>query len=159
MDHPEMSWPSPTTAISLQRPSSSSVALLQLGLMLADEGADLVTQVEQLDPLLLVQGDREATEAVDRETALLADLHRGRARASGLERLVLRLQPLQLRTELVVGGHGVHSTPPQGSEAISLRNSVSSKTRRVSVRTFPSAPMVSTNFAAVSSFGASRVRM
>ena len=42
----------------------------------ADEGADVVGHVEQLGPLLVVEGHREAAEAVDRHAALFADLER-----------------------------------------------------------------------------------
>ena len=44
--------------------------------MRLDEGAEVVSQLEQLGPLLLVEGDRKAAEAVHRHPALLAHLER-----------------------------------------------------------------------------------
>src|SRR5262249_18160934 len=70
---------------------------LERRLVVPDEGADVVTHVEELRPLLLVEGDGEAPEAVDRDRALLADLERDAPSPPGLERRVLRLESVQLR--------------------------------------------------------------
>src|ERR1041384_2425639 len=82
---------------------------LQVGVVVADERADVVGHVEQLRPLLLVEGHREASEAVDRDAALLADLQRDALRGRALQALVLRAQLLELGLDLVFRHEGSHS--------------------------------------------------
>ena len=47
---------------------------LELGVVGLDEGAQVVGHVQELGPLLLVEGDGETSESVDGQGALLADL-------------------------------------------------------------------------------------
>src|SRR6185503_15656347 len=89
------------------RPSPGLLGL-QLGVVLGDEGADVVGEVEELAPLLLVEGDREAAEPVHRHPALLAHLERDAPRSPRLERRVLGAQLLQLGLHRVVS----HGNPP-----------------------------------------------
>jgi len=72
------------------------VLALQLRVVFGNERADLVGHREQFDPLLLVEGHREASEAIDRDAALLADLET-RAACTAFEALVFGLEPLELR--------------------------------------------------------------
>src|SRR5262249_42000404 len=96
--------PAGVSARTTERPLGSARALrLELRLVVADEGADVVGQVEQLEPLLLVERHREAPEPVDREPALLAHLEGHPATRSPLEPLVLRPQALDLRLGVVLG--------------------------------------------------------
>src|ERR1700693_2345191 len=86
-----------------------SLLLLELALVLLDARTDVVGQGEQLEPLLLVERDREAAEPVDGQPALLAHLHRdgSAADAARLERRVLGLEPLQFGLQLCLGAHAV----------------------------------------------------
>src|SRR5439155_26925291 len=51
--------------------ASARLLGLQLGVVRLDEGADVVGHVEQLDPLLLVDGDGKTAVPVDGHVALL----------------------------------------------------------------------------------------
>src|SRR5262249_62248836 len=75
---------------------------LQLGIVRLDEGADVVGHLEELGPLLLVEGDRKPAESVDGDPTLLADLQRLAARGLGLQRGVLLLTSLELCLQRVV---------------------------------------------------------
>jgi hypothetical protein len=71
-----------------------------------DEGGDFGDESDESLPLAAVEGDREAAQAVNAETALLADLDRQLARGGGrLEGFVLRLEGRELCFERE-GGHG-----------------------------------------------------
>src|SRR5262249_40268798 len=80
----------------------------------ADETPDVVGNVEELGPLLLVERDREAAEPVHRHAALLAHLERDATALRPLEALVLRSQPRELRVLPVV--HGVSASTRGGKE-------------------------------------------
>src|SRR5262245_7626793 len=54
------------------RTEASSVLGLELAVVVANEGPDVIGHVEQLAPLLLVQRDGEAPEPVDGHAPLLA---------------------------------------------------------------------------------------
>src|SRR5262245_45523466 len=56
------------------RTEASSVLGLELAVVVANEGPDVIGHVEQLGPLLLVQRDGEAAEPVDGHASLLAHL-------------------------------------------------------------------------------------
>src|SRR5205814_2279610 len=86
------------------RPSSALPTLrLQPRLVRGDERAQLVGEVEELEPLLLVERHREAPESVDGDAALLAHLDRhAAARGGPLEPLVLRAQARELRVRVLV---------------------------------------------------------
>src|SRR5262249_2479326 len=75
---------------------------LQRTVVLAHEGANVVGHVEQSNPLLLVQRHRKPAEAVHRQAALLADLHRHAPAGTLLEPLVLGPQALQLLFHVLV---------------------------------------------------------
>src|SRR2546425_10440084 len=75
---------------------------LQLGVVLLDECANLVGHGQQLRPLLLVERDREAAEAIDGHAALLADLEVGAATTLGLEPFVFRFELLELGLQIFV---------------------------------------------------------
>src|SRR5258708_1514000 len=79
----------------------------ELGVVVRDEGADHVRHLEDLEPLFLVERDREAPHAVERDRALLAHLQRYPARARLLERLVLGLQLSQLVDQGLVAHLGL----------------------------------------------------
>src|SRR5439155_23620880 len=81
-----------------------SALRLQRRGVLTNEGAQLVGHVEKLLPLLLVEGHREAAEAVHRDAALLADLDALPAAGGAPEALVLGLDALELC--LLVVRHG-----------------------------------------------------
>src|SRR5262245_52025074 len=56
------------------RTEASSVLGLELAVVVANEGSDVIGHVEQLRPLLLVERDGEAAEPVHGHAALLAHL-------------------------------------------------------------------------------------
>src|ERR1700730_8792333 len=70
--------------------------------MFLDEGANLVSHGEQLRPLLLVERDRKASEAVDRHPALLAHLEAGRPSTLALEALIFGFEPVELGFQILV---------------------------------------------------------
>src|SRR5262244_1826884 len=79
---------------------------LQLPLVRSDEGANIVRHIEELEPLLFVEGHRKAAHAVDRDGSLLAHLE---AKAGGralLQRGIFPAQAFQFGFDLFVG-HGV----------------------------------------------------
>src|SRR5262249_9846292 len=82
---------------------------LQRAVVLAHEGANVVGHVEQPNPLLLVQRHRKPAEAVHRQAALLAHLHRHASAGTLLEPLVLGSQALQLFFHVLVH-HGTSPT-------------------------------------------------
>src|SRR5215469_12687465 len=94
--------PSCGSSVSLIALRTTSSLGLQLRVVLPDEGADVVGEIEQLGPLLLVQGHREATQAVDRDAALLAHLERDAPTAPRLQSLILGAQTLDLLLESLV---------------------------------------------------------
>src|SRR5262249_17150808 len=104
-----------TSSARLARRSSSgslrrcgeecSGLLLELALVVPDERPDLIRHVEELEPLLLVEGHRKPAEPVHRKTALLADLDGDGPGSPGLEGLVFGPQPFQLRPQFLVGCH------------------------------------------------------
>src|ERR1017187_7163456 len=75
---------------------------LQLRVVFLDECPKLVGHGEQLRPLLLVERDRKAAEAVHRHAALLADLETDAATMLTLEALVLSLETFQFRFQVLV---------------------------------------------------------
>jgi hypothetical protein len=75
---------------------------LQLAIVRLDEGADVVGQVEQLGPLLLVERDGKPAQPVHGDSALLADLHRDAACGLGLQRGVLGFESLDFRVQRIV---------------------------------------------------------
>src|SRR5689334_2379219 len=85
-------------------PDGSSVLALglELRLVLFDERANVVCEIEELPPLLFVERDGEPPEAVDRDSALLRHLHRDRATAACFEPLVLGLEAFELGLEVFV---------------------------------------------------------
>jgi hypothetical protein len=76
---------------------------LELALVLPDEGPDLVGHLEDPEPLLLVERDREPAEPVDGHPALLAHPELAALPGPGPEGLVLGPQPGQLGFGLLVG--------------------------------------------------------
>src|SRR6185295_10629578 len=96
-------WRTRWSGAGSPRPRSLRLTLgLQLPLVLLDEGADVVRHVQQLLPLLFVERDREASQAIDGHRALLAHLHRDPAGPAVLQRLVLGLEALQLGLQLLL---------------------------------------------------------
>src|SRR5262249_42854435 len=87
--------------VTTEPPLGSGPLGLETRLVVPDERADVVGQVEELQPLLLVERHREAPEPVDREPSLLAHLEGHAATRAALEPLVLRAQPLDLRLGVV----------------------------------------------------------
>src|SRR5215203_1729690 len=81
----------------------------QLRLVVLDEGTNLVGHRQELCPLLFIQGDREASESIHGDAALLAHLQAHTASALALERFVLGLQPLQLGLEVLISHAGIVS--------------------------------------------------
>src|SRR2546426_7351769 len=75
---------------------------LQLGVVFLDERPDLVGHGQQLRPLLLVERDREAAEAIDRHAALLADLEVDAATTLALEAFVFGFELLELGPQIFV---------------------------------------------------------
>ena len=69
----------------------------------ADERADLVGHAEDALPLLLVEGDGEAAEPIERHAALLAHREACAAPLLRLERLVLGAEPFDFTLQVVVG--------------------------------------------------------
>src|SRR2546428_9310844 len=92
------------SATSPSSAEGTSALRLQRRRVLADEGAQLVGHVEELLPLLLVEGHREAAETVDRNAALLAHLDAHAAVGRSPEAIDLGLRTLELC--LLVFGHG-----------------------------------------------------
>src|SRR2546425_5474101 len=82
-----------------------STLRLQRRRVLADEGTQLVGHVEELLPLLLVEGHREAAEAVDGNAAFLAHLDAHTAVGGPPEAIDLGLRTLELC--LLVFGHEI----------------------------------------------------
>src|SRR5215472_3495493 len=79
---------------------------LQLGVVLANEGADVLGHVQKLRPLLFVQRHRESTEAVHRNPALLAHFQAGGSlRVSPAQCLIFRPETLHFRLQLLLA-HG-----------------------------------------------------
>src|SRR6185437_1438294 len=95
---------------------------LELPAVLVDEGVDLVGHAEQRLPLLGIERDREAAEAVDAETALLRHLQRDAAFGASLQLLVLALQPFDLGLHLFGGWHAL--PPRRGRWAGRICNSI-----------------------------------
>ena len=73
--------------------------LLQGSIILTDEIADLLCYSQELFPLLAIERNREASEPVNGEPALFADLHGYLAPSGLLERLILSAQPFDLRLQ------------------------------------------------------------
>src|SRR5262245_37117351 len=95
--------PVPETELLLQaalRVSCRWLFLLQEMIVLCEETPDLVRRCQQLLPLFFVQGDRKTAQAVDRDTALLADTNE-QLSPGLLQGLVLRAQPLQFRFQVL----------------------------------------------------------
>src|SRR5688500_1549065 len=94
------------SAVSSQSIAASALLLgFELGVVRFEEGADVLCNVEQARPLLLVERAGEAAEAVHRHAALFAHLQRHAARAARLEGGILRPQALELRL-LILISHG-----------------------------------------------------
>src|SRR5262245_50219663 len=77
--------------------------LLQERAVLVDELLELVSLCEQLVPLFLIQGDRKASEPVDRYRSLIGYLERQRPGRSllGAEGFVLGSQAFELSLHVV----------------------------------------------------------
>src|SRR4051794_5966637 len=117
-------WPSARPRSRRPRPQHERLALpraearlslrvlgFQRAFVLADERPDLVRHVQQLQPLLLIEGDREPAHAVDRDAALLGYLQRHAAGVLPFQPLVLRAEPLHFRLQIVIT-HGQYLTAP-----------------------------------------------
>ena len=93
----------------MHRPFSCTHAIddlgfaLELSFMRGDELADFVGLVEERCPLLLVQGNREASQSVDGHTTLGADFERDAARPALFQQLVFSAQAIQLCLQIFVG--------------------------------------------------------
>src|SRR5438876_276016 len=75
---------------------------LQLRLVGLDEGFDVLRHLEELEPLLFVERDREPAEAVERDAALVADPERRRPTSPTLQSLVLCPQALDLDLKVML---------------------------------------------------------
>src|SRR5688572_716734 len=76
--------------------------LLELRLVRRDEFPDLGSQLEELEPLLLIERNRESAHSIDGETTLLAHLHRDSLLRALLERLVFSAKALQFGLHVFV---------------------------------------------------------
>src|SRR5262245_7004576 len=124
-----------------RRPGGSgSLLRLELGLVLPDEGPDLVGHVEELHPLLLVERDREATQPVDRDAALVAHPQADPLAGPGFQRLVLGPQSGQLVLVALVGHRRLLPTGPARPPAGRRPPACRSRPRRSSSPAPPRAP-------------------
>jgi hypothetical protein len=73
-----------------------SLFLFQCPVILADKTADLLGHPQEFFPLLAIERNREASEPVNGEPALLTDFHGNLAASGLLERLILSAKPLNL---------------------------------------------------------------
>src|SRR5262249_7798039 len=88
-----------------------SVLGLQLALVLADEGADLVRHVEKPAPLFLVERHREAAEPVHRHPALVAHPQVTAALRAGFQGFVLGPKAGYLAFEMLLARAPSIDTP------------------------------------------------
>src|SRR5262245_17703854 len=107
---------------------------LQLPLVRSDEGANIVRHIEELEPLLLVEGHRKAAHAVDRDGSLLAHLEAKAGRRALLQRGIFPAQAFELSFDLFVG-HGIPAILAWMIWRLLLRSSVGTGKRSLARRT------------------------
>jgi len=93
------------TLIDLGESSADLLLLLRGMVILTDEGTDLVGHPQELFPLLSLEGDGKAPQAVNGQSTLLAHFQPHLPSRRFLQRFVLGPKPLNFFFQIFVGWH------------------------------------------------------